>query len=189
VKDRFDRIDRVIDKSLSALAFVSIAASAAILVATIGNIVMRAAFNIALNGAIEVSTEMMPVVAFCAMPLITFYGAHIKVDLLTRHFPRMVQKALRLVNLLLIAGISLIVSYYVLEKGFQQKELGASGSSLHIPYYPFYYLISAMMLLVALCVLYSSVRLITTGVEPGEPLPPETLAEAAGDADAEGGAK
>jgi TRAP-type C4-dicarboxylate transport system permease small subunit len=165
IPQSLERADRIIGKITEYISFAGLGAAAVILVATTGNIILRAFFNRSLNGAIEISTDMMVLVAFCALPVVTFYNGHIKVDLVTAKLPAGVQRVLKCFNLLLVCLVCLVSVKYIYGQAFYQKQLGTSGSSLYIPYYPFYFLIAAMMLICALCVLYNLIRVIAVGDE------------------------
>jgi TRAP-type C4-dicarboxylate transport system permease small subunit len=162
------KIDRAVGRVMVIISFLGILASGIILIATIVNVITRSFFNFALNGALEISTDMMIIVAFCALPAVTYFGGHIKVDLVVRKLPNLVQRICKCFNLLLTAGICGLGSWFVFVKAGATKTLGATGSSLHIPYYPFYYVISAMFLICALCAAYNMVSVIVRGDEIDE---------------------
>lgn len=163
MKSNMTRADEILGRGAEYLSFIAVFASAVILIATIGNIILRAFFNRSMNGTIEISTDMMVLVAFCALPAVTFFNDHIKVDLLTRRLPARAQRVLKCFNLLIVGGICFIGAKYICDGALYQKQLGSSGSSLYIPFYPFYYLIAAMMFLCALCVVYNLIRVVAVG--------------------------
>jgi TRAP-type C4-dicarboxylate transport system permease small subunit len=164
-KERMAKSDAAIGKVVTGVSIVGVCATAVILVATLTNVISRAVFNIALNGAVDLSNVFLVAVAFCALPGVTFYGGHIKVDIITEKMPPRGRKFFQAFNLAAVTLICVITAWYTIGKAIQEITVGSSGSSLRIPYYPFYFLISAMFFLTAFCVAYNFVHLIVTGEE------------------------
>jgi TRAP-type C4-dicarboxylate transport system permease small subunit len=164
-EERMAKSDAAIGKVLTGVSLVGVGATAVILVATLTNVISRAVFNIALNGAVDLSNVFLVAVAFCALPGVTFYGGHIKVDIVTEKMPPPLRKFFQGFNLAATTAICALTAWYTIGKAIKEITVGSSGSALRIPYYPFYFLISAMFFLTAFCVAYNLVHLIVTGTE------------------------
>ena len=166
--EMFAKADKTLGKIVIYISFCGIGASVIILGSTILNIIMRSVFTISLNGTIEIGSDMMIPVAFCALPAVTYFGVHIKVDLLARRMPNSVQSLLRAFNLIVVTVICATTAYYVFEKCLSVKEAGTFGDALHIPFYPFYAIISIMLWLCTFCSVYNLVHLFLVKEEVDE---------------------
>ena len=136
-----------------------------ILVVTTANVIMRAFFSHPIMGALELSTDMMVMVSYCSLPIITLLSDHISVDLIARKFSPVVQKILKFVNLIIYSLLCCYAGYATFLKGAYEKNLGTSGNALRIPYYIFYYIIGIMLLISVLCAIYNMVHIAVTGQE------------------------
>lgn len=168
---KMDRIDNVVSKIFFVLTWFTIIATVYILINTVANVITRAFFNYAIYGSVQTSQIMLSLVVMCAMPVVTMYNSHIKVDLVAEKLPKKVQRALEAINLIICAAIMLIAGWYTMVKGQQAMALGTCTDALRIPYWPIYYLIAIMFALSAICALYNFVRYIYVGSVIG----PETF--------------
>jgi TRAP-type C4-dicarboxylate transport system permease small subunit len=87
------------------------------------------------------------------------------VDIVTEKMPPRAGNFFKAFNLAIVTLICLITAWFTIGKAIQEITVGSSGSSLRIPYYPFYFVVSAMFFLTAFCVAYNLVHLIVTGEE------------------------
>ena len=160
---RMDRADSVISKLFTVLTWFSILAAMYIMIMTFVNVFTRAFLSKPIFGIIDTSQLAMPIVALCALPIVTMFNTHIKVDLVADRLPQKVQDVLAIVNLVLCAAIMVAMSYYTFLKAAKVKTLGTMTASLSIPFYPVYYLIAVMMLVSALCAIYNIIHFAVSG--------------------------
>ena len=170
---KWNRIDLVVSKLFTVLTWFTIVATVFILLNTTANVITRAFFNFAIFGSVQLSTIMLSLVVMCAMPVVTMYNTHIKVDLVAEKLPVKVQSALSGINLLVCAAIMLIGSYYTFDKAAKAYSLGTCTDALSIPYWPVYVLIAVMFIISALCAIYNFFRYISIGSVVG----PQTFSD------------
>lgn len=160
---RMDKTDRVVGRVFTVLTWFSIVAVIIILVITVLNVITRAFFAYPIFGAVDVSSVVLSLVAMCALPIVTMYNAHIKVDLVADHLPAKVKDVLICANLVMCSTIMIIMSRTTFTKAGKVEALGTRTGSLAIPLYPVYYLISVMLLVSALCALYNFFHFLYCG--------------------------
>lgn len=170
-QQKWDRIDYVVSKLFTVLTWFTIIATVFILLNTTANVITRAFFNYAIFGSVQLSTIMLSLVVMCAMPVVTMYNTHIKVDLVAEKLPQKVQNALSGINLLVCGAIMLVSAWYTFEKAAKAYSLGTCTDALSIPYWPVYVLIAVMFVISALCAIYNFIRYISLGSVIG----PETF--------------
>ncbi len=162
---RMDRADYIVSQIFNFVNIFAVMACAVILLVTVANVVMRAFFDAPINGAFELSTDMMVMVSYCSLPIVTLLSEHIGVDLVAGKLPKPVQSVLKVINLVLYSVLCVYASYATFIKGAYEKQMGTCGSSLYIPYYIFYNIIGVMLLVSVACALYNIVHICVTGSE------------------------
>lgn len=90
----------------------------ALMLITCIDVIGRYVFNNPLSGSIELTQIGMALMVFAAMPVVTWRGGHVVVDLLDRFLTNAVMKALALLS----AGVIAISFYYL---GNRIYQLGA----------------------------------------------------------------
>ena len=159
-----DKIDRVVGVLFTVLTWFSIIAVLIIMVITTVNVVTRSFFRYPIFGAVDVSSLILSIVALCALPVVTMFNGHIKVDLVADKLNPKAQDVLIYFNLLLCAAITIIMSINTFAKAERIYLLGSMTGSLAIPFYPVYYLIAVMMMVSAACAIYNMLHFFITGV-------------------------
>jgi len=165
---RMDPIDNVMNKVFIFINFFAIAATGVILLVTVANVLMRALFAQPIKGALELSTDMMVMVSYCSLPIVTMLSRHISVDLLAGRFSANAQAVLKIFNLIVYSVLCVFAGYATFVKGAYEFNLGTCGSSLRIPYWIFYYIIGVMLFISVVCALYNIIHVIVTGEEVNE---------------------
>ena len=158
-----DKIDQVVGKVFTALTWLSIIAVLIIMAITVVNVITRAFFRYPIFGVVDISEVFLSIVALCALPIVTMFNEHIKVDLVADRLPQRLQDALTCFNLSACAIMLVIISIFTFLKAGRILELGTSSGALHISFYPIYYLISAMMMVSAICAFYNLLHFLATG--------------------------
>lgn len=75
----------------------------ALMAMTFADVVLRSAFNAPIEAATELTRLFMAIIVFASLPVVTWRGTHIAVDLLDPFFPRMLAR-LRDIAVDLICG-------------------------------------------------------------------------------------
>jgi len=160
---RMDRIDRVASGLFAVLTWLSVIPVVFILLNTTANVISRAFFSHSIFGSVQLSTVVLSLVVMCAMPVVTMYNTHIKVDLLVEKFPQKVQDVLFCFNFIACAAIMVITSLYTFQKAAKTMAMGTCTDALSIPYWPIYDLIAIMLMLSAVCAIYNLIHFLVSG--------------------------
>lgn len=160
---RMDKADRVVGMVFTVLTWFSIVAVVFILAITVVNVISRAFFTYPIFGTIDVSSVVLSLVAMCALPIVTMFNTHIKVDLVADRLPEKVKDILICANLVMCTVIMTIMSRTTFTKAGKVQVMGTRTGSLAIPLFPVYYLISFMLLVSALCALYNLFHFLYCG--------------------------
>ncbi len=122
-------IERLADALLTGLGLLVIAA----VCLNFANVVGRYVFGQALFGADEIQTFMMVWMAFLGAVIVGWRNAHLRMDVLVRGLPRGVQRALRLLELLLLAATATVVAFQSWKFVITMAELDRRSDAANIP--------------------------------------------------------
>ena len=161
---RMDKVDRVASGLFAILTWLSVLPVIFILLNTTANVISRAFFSHSIYGSVQLSTVTLSLVVMCAMPVVTMYNTHIKVDLVAERLPQKGQNFLCGANFIVCAAIMVVTAIYTFQKAGKVRAMGTSTDALSIPYWPIYDLIAIMLLLSAVCAIYNLIHFIVTGV-------------------------
>lgn len=160
---RMDKIDRVASGLFAVLTWLSVLPVIFILLNTTANVITRAFFSHSIYGSVQLSTVTLSLVVMCAMPVVTMYNTHIKVDLVAEKLPQKAQNVLFCFNFIVCAAIMVITAVYTFQKAGKVMAMGTSTDALSIPYWPIYDLIAVMLVLSAICAIYNLIHFIVSG--------------------------
>ena len=161
---KMDKVDRGVGIVFTILTWFSIIAVILITIITTVNVITRSFFSYPIFGAVDVSSLILSIVALCALPVVTMFNSHIKVDLVANSLKPKAQDVLTYFNLLICAAIMVLMSINTVSKAERVYKLGTTTGSLAIPFYPVYYLIAVMMMVSAACAVYNALHFAITGV-------------------------
>ena len=173
-KYRMDKMDRAISGLFTFLTLFAIFATAYIAIITTINIISRALFSHNMNMAFETSELAMAIISFGALPMVTLYNRHIKVDLVVSRFAKAGQTFMTILNNALCALFMIFLFYNTYEKGLRAMAQNTQKNVTGIKFWPFYMFIALMLLIAALCCLYNILHIALTG----EPVLETTFDEA-----------
>lgn len=162
-EERMDTIDRVVSPIFTILTVISILPVVFILLNTTANVITRAFFKFSIFGSVTLSQVTLSLCVMCAMPIVSMYNTHIKVDLVVSRFPAGVQKAFDYFGLVFCAVVQVLLCHYSFVKAEKIMAQGTMTDSLRIPYWPIYGLIAIMFGLAALCAVYNIVHYAVSG--------------------------
>ena len=160
---RMDKVDRVASGLFAILTWLSVLPVIFILLNTTANVISRAFFSHSIYGSVQLSTVTLSLVVMCAMPVVTMYNTHIKVDLVAEKLPQKAQNFLFCFNFIVCAAIMMITAVYTFQKAGKVMAMGTSTDALSIPYWPIYDLIAVMLVLSAICAIYNLIHFIVAG--------------------------
>ena len=160
---RLDKVDSVVSVVFTALTYLSIIAVVYIMMNTVVNIISRAFFSKSINGSVQTSQIVLSLVAMCALPIVTMYNTHIKVDLVYDKLPKGLQNVLTCANFVLCGAMMFATGYYTFIKAAKARTMGLAMDVPKFPHWPIYDLIAIMMIASGICAVYNLVHYLISG--------------------------
>jgi TRAP-type C4-dicarboxylate transport system permease small subunit len=131
------------------LARLSLACGAAVLAAmlalTCADVVGRYIFSAPVNGKTELTRFLMAGLIAFALPVVTFRGDHITVDIFDTWFSGRIERYRNIGIDLLCALAMLTLGWWVAFRAHRLLEYGYVSDFLHIPLYPIAYFVAVMI--------------------------------------------
>jgi len=162
--------------ALSGVAtFFSRLLGAALIVAVIinvVNVVARYGFNHAITGADELQIYLMVAMAFLGAVVAHIRRRHLRMDVLTRHFPPAVARCLNAIEALLAIAVCGLMTWVSWTYTFKIFKLGSHSENAHIPMWMPH---SVLALSFTLMTLVGLIRLGTRDETPPAPPVAEAL--------------
>ena len=158
-----EKIDRIVGVIFTALTWIAIAAVVYIMLNTTVNVISRAFFKNAINGSVQTSQIVMALVAMCALPIVTMYNSHIKVDVVAEKFPQKGQNILQIANLVICGIMMFVAGYYTFLKAAKAASQGLAMDVPKFPHWPIYDLIAIMLIVSGVCAFYNVFHFVKTG--------------------------
>lgn len=117
---------------------------------TVIDVFLRYFFNSPLTGTTEISQLMMIIIVFPALGWAAIDRAHIRVDLLMRQFPKRPAAVINSITLLIALGVYLIITW---RSFLESAVVNRQTSLIHLPFAPFYWLMSVSLAIFCLAIL------------------------------------
>jgi len=169
------RIGRLLGSIISILTVVSGAAVMLMMFHVVLDVTFRNLFSIPLPGTLEIVSEYyMVLVVFLPLALVEQRNAHIDVEVVTRHLPRRVQRALASVLALFSIGFFAALCYRTWLDSLERTEAGSfvMGATVDVPTWPSYYFMPVGCGMIVLVLVYKLVVTVTRA-RNGLPEPPK----------------
>jgi TRAP-type C4-dicarboxylate transport system permease small subunit len=117
---------------------------------TVIDVILRYFFNSPITGTTEISQLMMIIIVFPALGWAAIDRAHIRVDLLIRLFPTRPRAVVDSITLLIALGIYIIIAW---RSFLESAVVNRQTSLIHLPFAPFYWLMSVSLAIFCLAIL------------------------------------
>jgi TRAP-type C4-dicarboxylate transport system permease small subunit len=105
----------------------------ALMVLTCVDVGGRYLFSNAVDGAVEITQFILAIVVFTEMPVVTWRGGHVLVDLLDGFVSQTVIKVLALVSALIVSTSFYVVAVRIWQLGERQLRRGVVSEFLELP--------------------------------------------------------
>lgn len=149
-----DRIEKKLSNITKFFHYIGQIAIAVMMIITVLSSLGRFFFKTPVPGSVEVTCLSMVVMAFMLSAYTLLQKSHINISILTDFMPRkgrLYLKAFSSIVIIIISGMGFIQS---IKQGIFISSTGTYTPVLHIPYSPFYYVVSIGWLLLVLVALY-----------------------------------
>ena len=117
---------------------------------TVIDVILRYFFNSPITGTTEISQLMMIIIVFPALGWAAIDRAHIRVDLLIRLFPTRPRAVVDSITLLIALGIYIVIAW---RSFLESAVVNRQTSLIHLPFAPFYWLMSVSLAIFCLAIL------------------------------------
>ena len=164
---RLDAIDRVVGVIFMIFTLIAIVSVIYIMLNTTVNVITRSFFSKSINGSVQTSQIVLSLVALCALPIVTMYNTHIKVDVVAEKLPEKGQNFLLIMNLIISGATMFIAGYYTFLKADKARAMGLAMDVPKFPHWPIYELIAIMMVISGICAVYNIIHFAVTGTTVG----------------------
>lgn len=132
-----DRLRRGYGAFLSLCGLIAGALTFAVMCLVVTNALMRYGLNAPVKGTLELTESALPLMIFLSLALTQFEGGHIKVVLLTQHLAPAGQRALKVLAMLLGAGLFAWAAYAGWLMALKSWKIGElERGSIRFPIWP-----------------------------------------------------
>ena len=125
---------------------------------TTADVMGRALFDAPITGSVEISNYMMVCIGFMGLAWCAAAGRHVSVTLLTEHLSPRVQAVLKSIMLLGTFGVLVIMTWRGFVESLAIRDSHVQSMLLHIPKYPFYWIMVLSLIVLCLVVVVQFVQ-------------------------------
>lgn len=133
----FESLRQVYGRLLALCGLIAGIITFAVMCLVVTNALMRYGLNQPVKGTLELTEAALPLMIFLSLALTQYHGGHIKVVLVTQHLGQGGQRALRVIAMLMGAGLFAWAAYagwLMAEKSWRIGEL--ERGSIRFPIWP-----------------------------------------------------
>lgn len=109
---------------------------------TVAHVIGRYIFNYPMLGVVEVSGLMVITLVFLASPYDFLIDRHIGVDVIARRLPLKTSTVVNFITHFMSLVVMTLALIWTIRQGYKISLSGARTSQLHIPEFPFYYVVA-----------------------------------------------
>ena len=139
---KLPKLVRIAESGLRIAQIVGMSLVIILMLLTVAHVIGRYIFNYPMLGVVEVSSLMVVTLVFLSGPYDFLIDRHIGVDVIVR---RLSPKAAAVVNSfthILALAVMALAAVWTIKQGLKMTTSGAHTSQLHIPEYPFYFVVA-----------------------------------------------
>jgi len=114
----------------------------AMMLLTTTDITLRRLFNSPFPFTYEIVEFMLVLVAYCYIPYATSLSRHVSMDTLTRRLPVTTRQRIVLIGDFLTVMLFGLISWQNVLQGINVMDQGATTGILHVPKYPFQFMVA-----------------------------------------------
>ena len=155
-----EKVLKISGKITAGIAVLSMIGYSVICLLSIADVVAYRGFNSPILGAYEIVEVLMVASVFCSFAYAQSNKAHINMPIVVEKLPRPV----RLFCILLTSGLSIYIASYLAYAAFTQAQFsvidGKMTGMINIPWYPFYFIEAAAMIVFTIILVIDTVVII-----------------------------
>lgn len=119
------------------------AALIAMTVLTGVDVILRYFFHSPILGSYELTEYFMVVLVAFSITYTAVEGSHVEIEMLMTRLPKKVQSVTAIITNLMGLGLWVLICWKSIDTGIYIMESGQESSALHIPVFPFYFVVAA----------------------------------------------
>jgi TRAP-type C4-dicarboxylate transport system permease small subunit len=157
--------NQTLDRLTVRLSDIGMIVLLAMVVLIIIDIVMRRIFSQPFSWSYEVISEFLVIVVFLTLSFCTSQKAHVSIDALVSRFPKNIRKGFNIFALAWGVITFAFVAWASIRYGLGEVESGYATGILHVPIFPFIFILALGCVLTALIILVHLLNEIFVPVE------------------------
>ena len=156
----YQKTDKAVMKMLWAISTISGVCLVGIMLVAFFNVIGEKVFHQGVPGSTEIITYLHVPVVFLAASYVTLDNGHTKIDLISKHLPKAVQKVISTIGYIIATGICGFVAYngFIRMGELISNHTKSSVSGFGFSVWPFALLFSVGMAMLAISFLWAIVR-------------------------------
>ncbi len=166
-------IDRLLDRAARAIEVVLALAFIAAIGLNFANVVGRYLLGSSILWADEIQIFIMIAMTFIGAAVVTWRRQHLRMDVVAKLLPGPLQALLKVIELLLMLGLTGFVCYHALDYTSRMYAIGRTSDTAGVPMWIPHGSVAIGFALVALVSLWLCVKLVRTGKVDGEGAAPK----------------
>lgn len=143
-------LERIVYPASSAVSIIGMVTIILMVLLTIAEIFARRFFNAPITGALSLSSLGLVVFVFLTLAYCATKKGHVELEILTTVFPKRVQAGISVLMYILTSGILGTAGWQLWLQAMKIQNAGQTYGNLEIALFPFYYVASFGVFLVAL---------------------------------------
>jgi TRAP-type C4-dicarboxylate transport system permease small subunit len=134
---------------------------------SVADVLGRYLFNYPIEGTFELVGMLMLVIGFLGLGYCQLVKGNIMIDVIINRFSPRVQALLNIISLIMSAVICVLIVWqgWLRAWDYAFKELGGTSNTLHIPFWPFMFLMSISFAWVAVIFIIDIVQAFQRGIK------------------------
>ena len=127
------------------------------------DVVLRYVFNKPISSSHELIMYLLAVVVFSALSYATVENSHVMVELIITRFPRKVRRIIHIIMSSLGTALFFLIAEQSVVRGVDLRSENLVSAILHVPVYPFLFLVAFVSALMALSLLGETIESLIGG--------------------------
>ena len=147
VAKNIDKVLLPISRIFSQISMVTIIA---VMLLVVSDVCLRRFLNSPIRGAQDIYDLGFSIIVFLPMAWCALNGGHVDLDIVIKRLPKRTQVIIEAIMMFLTTGILIVVSWQLLLQGIRLQDMQAETALLGVPMFPFLYLATIGILMMAL---------------------------------------
>ena len=145
-----NHLKKVVSPASRVLGDISMVVIVLVTLLVVVDVCLRRFFNSPIQGSHDLSSLGFSMIVFLPLAWCAINDGHVELNLIAKRLPKITQLSIEVIMMLISTGIMGLVSWQLLIQGIRLRDMNAETAILGIPMYPFLYLATLGILILAL---------------------------------------